>query len=164
MAQPLRCVRQACNHAWRNLCIDAWRKPLCRGVAQDYAKRMVKCICTCMAQAVRIVNCGIAFGRARQPQPAALCTNRQRFRARWHPVVTVCACVCVELSRQVELRMEPVTNLYDRDKKVHAGGSVTVTTPWVFATRTDVSYVCICRYICVYCIYTYIHTRARTHR
>ena len=91
-----------------------------------------------MAQAVRIVNCGIAFGRARQPQPAALCTNRQRFRARWHPAVTVCACVCVELSRQVELRMEPVTNLYDRDKKVHAGGSATVTSHrilWVYPVR-----------------------------
>ena len=43
--------------------------------------------------------------------------------------------------------MEQITNLYDRDKKVHVGGSITVTSHrilWVGPVRT-------CRVLCCFC-------------
>ena len=47
----------------------------------------------------------------------------------------------------IQLRMEQMTNLYDRDKKVHVGGSITVTSHrilWVGPVRT-------CRVLCCFC-------------
>jgi hypothetical protein len=57
----------------------------------------------------------------------------------------------------IQLRMEQITNLYDRDKKVHVGGSITVTSHrilWVGPVRT-------CRVLCRF--YARCGARAGTH-